>query len=67
MANEFVERMKDEEKKLKERTEKALAFEKTEAYKTISEEEKEMLGIQINAMTVYLYILRQRISFYTKK
>ncbi|MDR3113672.1 MAG: hypothetical protein LBU09_04780 [Endomicrobium sp.] len=62
----FVKRMITEEKELKEKTEKALAFEKMETYEKLSEEEKELLGMQINAMTLYLYFLRKRIDFYTK-
>jgi hypothetical protein len=63
----FLARMIAEERTLTEKTEKALAFEKTETYEKLSQEEKELLGMQINAMTLYLYFLRERIFFYREK
>jgi hypothetical protein len=63
----FLTRMIAQEKELDERTQKAINFQNTPAFGELSDKEKELLGAQIHAMRVYLFLLRERIKFYKAK
>ena len=60
--NEFVLRLIDEHKQLLGRLEKLHTFTKTESFESLPNHHKALLIQQGNAMSMYSFILSQRIS-----
>lgn len=58
------QRVVDEKNELGERLEKLLAFRQTELYKSLPEQEQELLYFQSQAMKHYHEILEQRIELF---
>lgn len=58
----FVERMIDEYKELSERLKKLIAFQKTDKFTALDEEQRKLLEEQREAMSHYKKVLGQRIE-----
>lgn len=58
----FVERMIEEYKELSERLKKLIAFQKTDKFTALDEEQRDLLEEQREAMSHYKKVLGQRIE-----